>query len=418
MSVSPPYLSPGVDAWADGAADVDGAPSAEQLAAWFAHPSAGLDDMPWTKDARCVDVAPGAEDARCVEVVPQDAYSRGVDCEAGGATVADPNADAVPGWVELEWLAAPIRPEVRALMRLAPGPALLTALASLPAGPCPADHSDLAFGVRPLPGSTPGFACACQLVVAAGWDSMATWTGTSAAVHLVDIAGRDLVTVLPEGAPVAARSVDPIRTDLAPMLHLSTDSTGTRLAQGRAITEHPALAQLCVAGVISAAASRAILAETSHLSVEATATVVTAVVAKVKARRDSGAAGWTATELGQVTKRAVRALAADELEQARADAYADRRATVTPAGHGMAWLSFLIRDVDALRIYNRLTAQAQAAKADAKERDSGDGRTADQLRADIAAATLLGQGFSPADNSASADKSDDEAGADVAACED
>jgi hypothetical protein len=219
---------------------------------------------------------------------------------------------------------------------------------------------------------------------------MTTWTATQAAVQLVDIAGQDVVTVLPDGVPVAARTIDRVRMELAPMLRLSPDSTGTRLAQGRNLTEHPVLVDACSSGLITAAGARAILGETSYLSQAATAKVVTAVVAKVLARRASGVAAWTATDLGRVAKRAAAALDDDDKDKARKSAYDDRRVSVTSAGNGMAWLSFLVRDVDAHRIYNRLTAQSSAAKAHAKEHDTGDDRTADQHRADIAVATLLG----------------------------
>ena len=97
---------PGVDSGADGWAgdevwvDADGVPSAAQLAAWFAHPSAVLEDT-WA-DATPAAAAP--------DVV-------------GGAAVPGEAVDpaGVPGWVELEWLDTPVRSEVRALMALAPG---------------------------------------------------------------------------------------------------------------------------------------------------------------------------------------------------------------------------------------------------------------------------------------------------------
>ena len=372
---------PGADAWVHGYADAnaDVVPSAAQLAAWFAHPSATLDDA-W--DGAVSSSAGG------VQAGTQDAAGQAAAAVTVSVTTGD--AAAVPGWVELEWLDTPVRAEVRALMCLVPGPGLVAALASLPDGPCPDAHAGLVVEGMPVPGSTPGFACACQVVTAAAWDAMTTWTATQAAVQLVDIAGQDVVTVLPDGVPVAARTVDRVRMELAPMLRLSPDSTGTRLAQGRNLTEHPVLVDACAAGLITAAGARAILGETSYLSQAATAKVVTAVVAKVLARRASGVAAWTATDLGRVAKRAAAALDDDDKDKARKSAYEDRRVSVTSAGNGMAWLSFLVRDVDAHRIYNRLTAQSSAAKAHAKEHDTGDDRTADQHRADIAVATLLG----------------------------
>ena len=418
-------VCPDAHVWVDG----DGVPSAGQLAVWFAHPSAVLDDA-WAHAtpaaAALATPAPGnvalaavsvgvdvddpagtpwdgasghdAATATAAGVDDRAATDTGDDADTGHRTAigddttraAEATAVGVPGWVEPEWLDTPVRPEVRALMGLAPGPGLLAALVSLPAGPCPDAHDGVAAPGRPVPGSAPGWVCACQVVTAAAWDAMATWTGTRAAVQLVDIAGQDLLTALPDGVPVAARATDPCRVELAPMLHLSPDATGTRLAHARTLTAHRALVDACTTGLISAAGARAIVGQTGFLSPAATAAVVTAVVAKVHARRDAGAAGWTASDLRQVAKRAVQALNDDAKEQARANAYADRRASVTPAGHGMAWLSFLIRDVDAHRIYNRLTAQAAAAKTHARDHHTGDGRTTDQHRADIATTTLLG----------------------------
>jgi len=130
---------------------------------------------------------------------------------------------------------------------------------------------------------------------------------------------------------------------------------------------------------------RVVLYETANLPEGARARVVQRVVDAVEARHVQDRRPWTSGETRRAVKRAIAAVAAAEAAQARARAHARRRVAVTPAGDGMAWLSGYIRDVDAHRIYNRLTAAAAAAAAD----DPSDGRSTDEHRADALVAALL-----------------------------
>ena len=100
-------------------------------------------------------------------------------------------------------------------------------------------------------------------------------------------------------------------------------------------------------------------------------------------------------------KTAVLTHAAGEAADARDKAQQRRRVSVTPDADGMAWISACIRDLDAHRIYHRLTAAGAAHKAD----HPSDDRDADQRRADLFVALLLGHGTNP-DHSDSGDAGD------------
>ncbi|MDQ1248413.1 MAG: hypothetical protein QG597_2785, partial [Actinomycetota bacterium] len=58
-----------------------------------------------------------------------------------------------PGWVSAQWADVSLSPQVRDLMTLPPGPALLAAVAAIPTGPCRVDHGGEELpGVEPVPG--------------------------------------------------------------------------------------------------------------------------------------------------------------------------------------------------------------------------------------------------------------------------
>ncbi len=95
-----------------------------------------------------------------------------------------------PGWVSAQWAEVRLSSPVRDLMSLPPGPALLAAVAAIPTGPCRVDHSGEEMpGIEPVPGTAPGWACACQVVVAAAWEACASWTQVQSAAALVATTG-------------------------------------------------------------------------------------------------------------------------------------------------------------------------------------------------------------------------------------
>ncbi len=293
-------------------------------------------------------------------------------------------------WVRAEWWDAPIREQVRALMVMAPGPGLVAALAELGAQTvCPADHRHPDPAVEaadpiPAPGSAPGYPCACQLVTTAAWQAVDSWVQTRSAVALVDAAGAQPVVASPAGF-ARAQTTDPARVELAPMLHVATTSVPARLCLARDLHAHPTLAAAAADGLLFTPAWRAVLQETANLPAESRARVIDHVVDVVQTRHRGGRRPWTPGEVRRAVKRAIHSLAADDVDQAREQAYEGRRVAISPDGDGMAWISACIRDVDAHRVYSRLTATAAARKADSPD----DPRTMDQHRADTLIALLL-----------------------------
>ena len=320
----------------------------------------------------------------------------GVEVEA---TVDPAWVDADPGpvpaglagWLRREWWFAPVRQGVRELMTMAPGPELVTALTQLEVqSPCPADHGHRDPGVEaadptPAPGGTPGHPCSCQLIINAAWQAIESWAQVRGCAALVDAAGPEPVTVTPTGF-ARAQVTDPATRQLAPMLHLAPTAVPGRLRTARDLHTFPDLAALAEDGTLFVGAWRAVLTETLNLPQAARARVINHMVAVFAGRRAHDRRPWTPTETHKAVREAMHTLAREELDQARAQAMEGRRVHLSPDSDGMAWLNALLPEVDAHRIYNRLTAAAAAAKAD----DPHDDRTADQRRADLFTALLLG----------------------------
>ncbi len=305
-------------------------------------------------------------------------------------------AGSVPGrlarWVRREWWDAPVRAVVRRLMVLDPGPGLLAALGDVGRQKvCPGDHRDPDPRVEaadpiPAPGSSPGWPCACQLVVAAAWQAMTSWIEVAAAAAVVDAGGAETVVATPAGM-AAARVTDPARAELAAVLRLSVSAATSRLYAARDLFAHPPLVALAADATLLPAAWRAVLGETSNLPDEPRRAVIDDVVAKVDARLRAGRRPWTPGEVRRATKLAVLRLAPQVVAEARDAARSRRRVSVSPESDGMAWLNAYLPDVDAARIFHRLTAAAAAHKSDHPD----DPRCADERRADLLIAALLGQ---------------------------
>ncbi len=367
--------------------------AAEAEAGWDGAAASGvwLDDLmvPTVRQLR------EAAEAMAVDAALNDVEAgQRRDSGVNGGTDVDPNPGEAPDqlaqWVRREWWSAPIRAEVRRLMLLQPGLGLIAALSELHSGGrCPADHRHPDAEVEaadpsPVPGSVPGHPCACQLIVAAAWQAVESWVQVGAAASLVDAAGAEPVVTTPVGF-ARAQATDACRAELAPVLHLSAMSVHGRLANARDLHDFPALSELASSGLMFTSSWRVVLYETANLPPDARARVVQRVVESVLARHAADRRPWTAGETRQAVKRAIAAVAAAEAAEARTRAQARRRVAVTPAEDGMAWLSAYIRDVDAHRIYNRLTSAAAAAGAD----DPDDQRSTDERRADAMVVALL-----------------------------
>jgi hypothetical protein len=284
-----------------------------------------------------------------------------------------------PDWVDPCWYDAHIRPRVRALLLLSPGPELLTALSRVTVGPCPADHDGEGFPLFPTLGSKPGFACDCQLVVAAAWQACESWVQAQATRNLVDVMGRDPIVIPGDG--VAPGTVDPGREEAALMLRHNLRSFANRVDTARGIAAHQDLVELAESGACSFWTVRLLASDLANLTDEQAQKVTGELVDKVIERIQVGARPWTGAQIRAAAKRLIARLCPKNQAATRARAWKGRRVQVWPRDHGMSVLAATISATDAHRILRRLTQQA----ADLSDPE----RTRDQKRADILADSLL-----------------------------
>jgi hypothetical protein len=288
-----------------------------------------------------------------------------------------------PGWVDPGWWDMPVRQEVAPVLRLPPGPQLMTVLTGLPSDTCPADHTGDAMPGLPAPGTRPGFPCGCQLVLAAAWAAVTAWAGVRAAGALVDAVGAEPV-VLPDDA-VRPGIVDPAREEVAVALRIAPRSAGSVMAAARDLAAFPPAAALAAAGVLPLRTVLRVCREVGKLSAQDAADVVGRWVAKVRAR----AAGRRPMIGAAAVRAATRLiLAAPSHAAARARARAARRVERWDGDDGTATLAAVLPAETVLRIHRRLTAMARGLD------DPDDPRSLDAKRADLFADLLLGQALS------------------------
>lgn len=124
-------------------------------------------------------------------------------------------------------------------------------------------------------------------------------------------------------------------------------------------------------------------ADAPHETIDA----VNAVIATV----DDAAAEWVLTCPPEVFRRRVKTLidriSGDLAARRHTRAMADRKVTRSTSHDGMTWLGALIPTVEAEKIMGRLTATAKHM-----HKHERDGRTRDQIRADLFVAWLTGHG--------------------------
>ena len=323
-----------------------------------------------------------------------------------------------PGWVHLDWLTLRLRPQVRDLLPLAPGPELITALAAIPAGPCPQEHTGYGLPGDPNPGSTPGFPCPCQLVIAAAWDAATSWTALRTDAAILIAAGAEPVWA-DTGGRAGTEACDLAREELAPMLLISPASADTRLRDARALHATAEVADLVATGALRIAAARRIAADLGTLAAAERAHVGAALTEAITDRARRGLRPWTGTEARAAARRTRARLGSTAEAKARRGARAARRVWLTPDVDGMAWLGAYLPETDATRIYHRLTAQAKALRhhhpTPSSSTDTGTATTAttgsavscpecaadggarstDQIRADLLTDLLLTHPASP-----------------------
>ena len=193
-------LSRDIDVWTAGAAEKAAQEEAADAAAQDAYSDADAD-----ADAEVADAGES----------PDVAVSGGV-WESGLARLVSLWwLESCPGWVSAEWAEVRLSSAVRDLMLLPPGPVLLAAVAAIPTGACRVDHKGEEMpGIEPVPGTVPGWACACQVVVAAAWEACASWTLVQSASALVATTGAaPVVWSAPPGC--GGGVTDPIAEELA-----------------------------------------------------------------------------------------------------------------------------------------------------------------------------------------------------------
>ncbi|WP_313478648.1 HNH endonuclease [Microbacterium sp.] len=113
------------------------------------------------------------------------------------------------------------------------------------------------------------------------------------------------------------------------------------------------------------------------------------------ARLDRAAHEWvltcSAAALRQRAKKLVDRITGDTAARRHTRAMADRHVSVSPAGYGMSWLTALLPTHEAVAAMRRLSATAKHTRKDTRE-----GRTRDQIRADLFSAWLRGVGTATA----------------------
>ncbi|MDZ4248640.1 MAG: DUF222 domain-containing protein, partial [Candidatus Nanopelagicales bacterium] len=275
---------------------------------------------------------------------------------------------------------APIRPGVLDLLTLPAGPGLVEALTALGWGPCPADHSGEQMPGDP-PLGLPGSPCACQVVLLAAWEAVASWVSAQQAHGLVTAAGPEPVIVPPVG--VSPGIADPAREEIAAALHLSPASAANRIHAARELTTHPDLLGLVSRGQLPGLSARLLLSDVANLDSEAALEVTAAVAGRVQKRWLTGSRVWTCAEVRRTAKGIKHNLAPPLLEEARLRARQDRRVELRDEQDGMCELLALLPEEDGGRIWRRLTAIAKGMS------DDGTGRRIDQIRADTLTDLIL-----------------------------
>ncbi|MDZ4249379.1 MAG: DUF222 domain-containing protein, partial [Candidatus Nanopelagicales bacterium] len=243
-----------------------------------------------------------------------------------------------------------------------------------------ADHSGEQMPGDP-PLGLPGSPCACQVVLLAAWEAVASWVSAQQAHGLVTAAGPEPVIVPPVGASPGI--TDPAREEIAAALHLSPASAANRIHAARELTSHPDLLGLVSRGQLPGLSARLLLADVANLDAEAALEVTAAVAGRVQKRWLTGSRVWTCAEVRRTAKGIKHNLAPPLLEEARLSAREDRRVELRDEQDGMCELLALLPQEDGGRIWRRLTAIAKGMS------DDGTGRRIDQIRADTLTDLIL-----------------------------
>ncbi len=294
-----------------------------------------------------------------------------------------------PAWAQAGWWDAELRPEVRSLMWLPVGPELMQSLVrltdrSLRQGECRFPHH------RPSveePIGTAGYPCACQVVIAAAWTSVASWTALQVDQSVLQATGTGSLTVpVFPSRPDLGTITDPAIEDIAPALRAGPASAQRRVAQARTLFEVGKLWRAVASGRILDWHARLLLSDLRHINEEVRDQVITQLLEKMADRDRRGLAEWTFTEMRRRAKTLTARLDRDFAQRRRAS-HVGRGVRVRYHGDGAGTVSADLAEDTASRVFHRLSALAQGLD------DPDDSRSMDQKRADVFLDLILGQTY-------------------------
>mgnify|MGYP003604738005 FL=1 len=297
-----------------------------------------------------------------------------------------------PHWTEAGWWDAALRPEVRALIQVPKGPALLTAVQEV--GPvdgsrCPFPHLDpghVADGAECAVG-TPGNPCACQVIVTAAWATAAAWAADQADLSVLNSLGSTVQDpYLNPQCPHLGQIIDPSAEVVAPALRRSPQSVRNLIAKlrKRAAAGITMLSEAIRDGLLPAWQADFLLQDLDDLEPVGRDLVIDAVVTAMRTRHTNGWVSWTLSDLRRHAKR-IKAGLHDELRKQRHRSESCDRVDKQLFGDGRGRLIAELPEDIVDRIHHRLTAIAHGLADDDPER----GDSIDKLRADILTDLLL-----------------------------
>lgn len=177
--------------------------------------------------------------------------------------------------------------------------------------------------------------------------------------------------------------------ELTPLLRVSMREAERRIEDGKSLTGRmPGLLAAMRAGELEAHGARRVLAVVDPLDDDAARNVDGLLAEKLVNAPETA---WQPGNLAQRVRRLVEKVdPGGQTERAR-QARAERRVELTPGEHGMSSLEAQLPAEVAGACYSRVDGMARSL------RRGGDGRTLEQLRADVTADLLLGRdpGVSP-----------------------
>ena len=296
--------------------------------------------------------------------------------------------DKAAGWVEVSWRHVnELRADVAEMLALPPGPDLLLAVERVQrdldahGGHCSAVHTFNVWG----PVGTPGNPCECQVITAAAWQAVASWTQFRADRHLVSTAGARPHQV-PLGSDPdrpSAQVTDPGAEELALGLRASATGLRTRLNRARRRHDYPRLCAAVAAGCLPGWQADVLLDDLVNFPDPVVDAVLDSLLDTMADRRTQEKISWTLTSLRQAAKRRAARLDDRSIREQRRQVHRNRGMRTRCHGNGAATITVDLTDDVATRIRNRITALARGLT------DAADTRTLTQKQVDVLTDLLL-----------------------------